>query len=334
MELKCVKVWLILMLMFITSKRWRVESCLKQEKSALLQLKHFFNDPYSIQEWVERDEDSSNCCQWEMIECSNTTGRVIGLDLYYARNQELGEWNLNVSLFSPFQELETLDLSDNLIAGCVENEGFERLSHLSNLKGLYLDYNMFNDSRILSALSKHSSLKNLSLAYNHLRELNHFNVAKLNNLEYLDLSGNTFNHNILSYVSTLSSLKELDMYDIGLKGTFDLQELVSLSNLEVLYMGGNQINKIVFSKGDAGLRKLYSLSLYNVSISDGNSLFQTLGLLSSLQSFDLWYCNISGRLSGYEWSLFKSLIELSIFGSIFDNYLFQMFGIMSSLQPQ
>ncbi|XP_044464990.1 receptor-like protein 49 [Mangifera indica] len=158
---------------------------------------------------------------------------------------------------------------------------------------------MFNDSRILSALSEHSSLKNLSLAYNHLRELNHFNVSKLSNLEYLDLSGNTFNHSILSYVSTLSSLKKLDMYDIGLRRTFDLQELVSLSNLEVLYMGGNQINKIVFSKGEAGLKKLYSLSFYNVSISDGNSLFQTLGSLTSLQFFELLYCNISGRLSDH-----------------------------------
>ncbi|XP_044464799.1 receptor-like protein 9b isoform X2 [Mangifera indica] len=88
-------------------------------------------------------------------------------------------------------------------------------------------------------------------------------------------------------------------------------------------MGGNQINKIVFSKGDAGLRKLYSLSLSSVSISDGNNLFQTLSSLSSLQSFELWDCNISGRLLTHELPTFKNLTYLSIINSDLKNILNQ-----------
>ncbi|KAK0607298.1 hypothetical protein LWI29_012801 [Acer saccharum] len=64
-------------------------------------------------------------CQWERVECNNyTTGRVISLDLDETRNYEAtGEWYLNASLFSTFQQLQWLDLSYNGIAGCVENEG-------------------------------------------------------------------------------------------------------------------------------------------------------------------------------------------------------------------
>ncbi|KAJ0008093.1 hypothetical protein Pint_29206 [Pistacia integerrima] len=156
---------------------------------------------------------------------------------------------------------------------------------------------MFNDSRILSALSQHSSLKNLNLAYNQFRELNHFNVSRLSNLEFLSLSGNMFNNSILSYVSTLSSLKILYLDDIRLKGIVDLQELDSLSNLEELDMGGNEIKKILFSKGETSLRKLTWLRLSNMSISDGNSLLQTLGLFPSLDSLEFDYNNFSGEVT-------------------------------------
>ncbi|KAJ0075228.1 hypothetical protein Patl1_33738 [Pistacia atlantica] len=175
--------------------------------------------------------------------------------------------------------------------------GFERLSHLTNLVGLHLSANMFNDSCVLSALSEHSSLKKLSLDYNQFRELNHFNVSRLSNLESLILSGNMFNNSILSYVSTLSSLKVLDLNDIGLKGTIDLQELDSLSNLEELYMGENEIKKIVFSKGETSLRKLTWLGLSNMNISDGSSLLQTLGLFPSLKSLEFDYNNFSGAVT-------------------------------------
>ncbi|KAK0582309.1 hypothetical protein LWI29_024038 [Acer saccharum] len=111
-------------LIFIVSleSRWS-EGCLEQERFALLQLKPFFNSLHYLDNWVEGDHNS-DCCQWDWVDCNNdTTGRVISLDLSYSRNSEMGEWYLNASLFSPFQQLQWLGLSYNGIAGCVENEG-------------------------------------------------------------------------------------------------------------------------------------------------------------------------------------------------------------------
>ncbi|XP_031273368.1 receptor-like protein 9a isoform X2 [Pistacia vera] len=300
MGLKCVRLWLMLIFTFISLQGWKIEGCLKQERFALLQLKRFFNN------WVEGD-GNSNCCDWRRVECNNTTGKVISLDLSYTRNQEMGEWYLNVSLFSPFHELERLDLSGNLIAGCIENEGFERLSHLSNLVHLNLAYNMFNDIHVLS-------------------------VSRLSNLEYLRLSGNIFNNSILSYVSTLSSLKQLHLYDIGLKGIIDLQELDSLSNLEELSMGENGIKKIVFSKGETSLRKLNAVYLSDLIISDGNRLFRTLGLFPSLKSIELWFINFTGAVTTYDMRSFKNLESLSMYETLFNNSFYQIIGAMTSLQ--
>ncbi|KAK0571769.1 hypothetical protein LWI29_021256 [Acer saccharum] len=200
---------------------WSTEGCLEQERFALLQLKPFFYSPSELENWVEGDHNS-DCCQWDRVECNNdTTKRVISLGLFQTRDEEMGEWYLNASLFSTFQQLQWLDLSYNGIAGCVENEGFDKLSTLSNLEALYLGRNSFNNS-ILSSLSTLSSLKNLSLSYNKLKGIVDLQGWRLSNLEYLSLSGNIFNNNILSSLSALSSLKTLYLRDVGLEGSVDL----------------------------------------------------------------------------------------------------------------
>ena len=117
------RVWVSeLIFILLVVKGWWSEGCLEQERSALLQLKHFFNDDQRLENWVD-DENYSDCCQWEGVECNNTTGRVIELDLGFTRNRESAEWYMNASLFTPFQQLESLDLIGNNIADCVKNEG-------------------------------------------------------------------------------------------------------------------------------------------------------------------------------------------------------------------
>lgn len=108
-------VWVKLLLMVVLLENCWSEGCWEQERVALLQLKHFF----SIR--VEGDENNSDCCQWGRVVCNNNTGRVMELHLSLARDLSLRGWYLNASLFSPFQELEWLDLSLNFIR---ENEGF------------------------------------------------------------------------------------------------------------------------------------------------------------------------------------------------------------------
>ncbi|KDO40865.1 hypothetical protein CISIN_1g048732mg [Citrus sinensis] len=160
------RVWVSeLIFILLAVKGWWSEGCLEQERSALLQLKHFFNDSKHLHYWND-GENYSDCCQWEGVECNNTTGRVIKLDLAF-RKRDSAEWYMNASLFTPFQQLEFLDLSGNNITGCVQNEGLDRLSSLKNLKFLDLTLNHFNNS-IFSSLGGLSSLKHLSLGTNEL----------------------------------------------------------------------------------------------------------------------------------------------------------------------
>jgi hypothetical protein len=49
---------------------------------------------------------------------------VIQLSLGGARDQSLGDWVLNASLFLPFKELQSLDLKANELVGCFENQGW------------------------------------------------------------------------------------------------------------------------------------------------------------------------------------------------------------------
>lgn len=81
------------------------EGCLEHEEFAHFRLKHFFNSAYRLQNWVDE--------QRERVECSNSTGRVVQLHLSLTRNIDLGEWYLNASLFTSFQQL------GNKIAGCM-----------------------------------------------------------------------------------------------------------------------------------------------------------------------------------------------------------------------
>ena len=90
--------------------------CWEQESFALLQLKSFF---VRLQE-----EESSDCCQWERVECNIITRRVTKLSLNDTLPSISTEkWYLNVSMFLPFEELRSLYLNENQITGCVKNEG-------------------------------------------------------------------------------------------------------------------------------------------------------------------------------------------------------------------
>ncbi|XP_073262277.1 receptor-like protein 9a [Populus alba] len=156
------------------------QGCLEEERIALLQIKTSFN--LTSYPWGE----DALCCSWYGVTCSNsTTRRVVEIHLsnsiswsledwypismagWYS-DASMGGWYLNASIFLPFQELNVLDLGGNGIAGCVANEGFERLSRLAKLEVLYLGINNFNNS-ILSSLKELSSLKDLFLNDNQLQ---------------------------------------------------------------------------------------------------------------------------------------------------------------------
>ncbi|GLU08955.1 hypothetical protein SLE2022_258360 [Rubroshorea leprosula] len=166
-----LKYWLCAVLTLLLIQCWGCGGCLEQERNALLQLKMVFNGR-PLRNWG-RGDHNSDCCKWERVKCNPSTGRVIALYLNYTRGYSSAYLYLNTSLFLPFEELKGLYLPDNSIAGCIENEGFNRLSRkLSNLEILDLSDNFFNNS-ILSSLNEITSLKSLNLAWNKINASNH-----------------------------------------------------------------------------------------------------------------------------------------------------------------
>jgi len=114
---------LTVLVITVSLQGWLPLGCLEEERIALLHLKDSLNYPNgtSLPSWRIAHP---NCCEyWESIVCNSSTGRVTELHLGGVRNQEMGEWYLNASLFLPFQQLNGLYLWGNRIAGWVENKG-------------------------------------------------------------------------------------------------------------------------------------------------------------------------------------------------------------------
>lgn len=95
--------WVCIVLMLVSLEGWCSEGCWEQERFALLKLKHLLSSEFNnLENWVENSE----CCEQERVECNNKTGRVIKLDLGDLRSRELEKWYLNLSLFSPFEQVD------------------------------------------------------------------------------------------------------------------------------------------------------------------------------------------------------------------------------------
>ncbi|KAK3002291.1 hypothetical protein RJ639_021221 [Escallonia herrerae] len=147
--------------------------CLEAERLALLQIKASINHPNgtSLPEW--KDGNTGDCCDWPGVECHKATRSVIGLDLFHERQNKLGDWCLNVSLFRPFELLTKLHLAWNGLVICTDDEGVEnQLSKLRNLEVLDLRINNL-DSRILSSINGLASLRSLYLSDNYLNSSIH-----------------------------------------------------------------------------------------------------------------------------------------------------------------
>ncbi|XP_052304805.1 receptor-like protein 13 isoform X4 [Populus trichocarpa] len=267
---------LTVLVITVSLQGWLPLSCLEEERIALLHLKDSLNYPNgtSLPSWRIAH---ANCCDWERIVCNSSTGRVTLLDLLGVRNEELGDWYLNASLFLPFQQLNALSLYGNRIAGWVENKGG-------------------------------------------------YELQKLSNLEILDLESNSFNNSILSFVEGLPSLKSLYLDYNRLEGSIDLKE--SLTSLETLSLGGNNISNLVASRGPSNLRTLYleNITTYGSSF----QLLQSLGAFSNLTTLSLEYNDFRGRI--LEFQNLSSLEMLYLDSCSLDEHSLQSLGALPSLK--
>lgn len=98
---------IVIMIMMVSVEVHGQKSCIESERKGLLELKAYLNISEYPYDWP--NDTNSDCCRWERVKCDRTSGRVIGLfltDTYYPPPL------LNLSLFYPFGELQTLNFSN------------------------------------------------------------------------------------------------------------------------------------------------------------------------------------------------------------------------------
>ncbi|XP_011009765.1 PREDICTED: LRR receptor-like serine/threonine-protein kinase GSO1 isoform X4 [Populus euphratica] len=343
MMMKRMGAWMLLALLTLAGE-WhgRCYGCMEEESIGLLEIQSLI-DPhgFSLGDWV----GSSNCCEWYGIQCDNTTRRVIQVSLFGTRDESLGHWVLNASLFLPFKELQSLELGRASLVGCLENEGFEVLS--SKLRELGLSENRFNknDKSILSCFNGNlSTLESLDLSYNGLTagsgRFYGFKVlsSRLKKLENLHLGGNQYNDSIFSSLTEFSSLKSLDLSYNQLTGSINSFQLLPMrmGKLENLDLGGNRLNSSILSilsglsslksldlsrnmftgSGWCELKNLKQLDLSRNNL--GGSLPDCLGNLSSLQLLDVSKNQFTGNIAFGPLTNLTSLEFLSLSNNFFE----------------
>uniref|UniRef100_A0A199UAK4 Leucine-rich repeat-containing N-terminal plant-type domain-containing protein n=1 Tax=Manihot esculenta TaxID=3983 RepID=A0A199UAK4_MANES len=141
--------WAFLVIIFLQMNGSR--ACLEKERIGLLEFKAFMKSNCEVDDnldsWVE--DGTSDCCDWERVTCSSISRRVVDLSLYWvAKHSSLGiTCSLNLSMFYPFEELLSLDFSNNWFNGWIDKAGSERAAlRLKKLQILDLSDNSFNNS--------------------------------------------------------------------------------------------------------------------------------------------------------------------------------------------
>ncbi|CAH1442614.1 unnamed protein product [Lactuca virosa] len=234
--------------------------CVEEERKVLLEIKasHMKSYDSEIDHFLPTCVDygsstpgdgGNNCCDWETINCSTTTGHVTELSLYNLRgvkdvymDDESKLWPLNVSLFLHFKELTSLNLSFDFLDKEIMKKGTTRLIALVFLSpgsnAIFIRY--------LSML-----LKRLSFQYQKTRMhvLKNFSfgglerLSSLKKLEVLDLSGNhDIDNDIIPSLRTLTSLKILDLSHTSFNGYFSTIEFAALENFEMLDLSYVSVN--------------------------------------------------------------------------------------------
>ncbi|KAK9937201.1 hypothetical protein M0R45_014007 [Rubus argutus] len=174
--------FLLLLYLFLNAST-SVNSCMEEERRALLAFKQDLTDRSGrLSSWVGHE-----CCRWRGISCNNRTRRVAKLDLRNTIDDE---------------EYERSCLGGKL------NPSLLALKHLSYLD---LSSNKFEEVHIPSFFGQLTSLRYLNLSYASFGGEIPPSLGNLSNLNYLDLANYDVSSKNLNWLSHLSSLKYLNL---------------------------------------------------------------------------------------------------------------------------
>ncbi|XP_052483907.1 receptor-like protein 13 isoform X10 [Gossypium raimondii] len=210
--------------------------------------------------------------------------------------------------------LKYLDLSDNNIESISNKDG--TLLRLTNLEELDLSDNLFRNNTI-SFLQGLSSLKSLTLYYNHLQgsldTKDGGRKLELTHLEELNLDGNLFNTSAFASLNKLSNLKSLSIRVNELKGSIDMKDLEAFIKLRELDMSYNELRDFVIHQDGGRILELTHLEELNLDDNLFNtSVFASLNKLSNLKSLSLWGNELKGSIDMKDLEAFIKLRELDM----------------------
>ncbi|CAN6574065.1 unnamed protein product [Malus baccata var. baccata] len=297
--------------------------CQADEHSFLLQFKESFTidksasgSPFAypkVASWArEGDQNQSNCCSWDGVECHTESGRVIGLDL--KSSCLYGSINSNSTLFQ-LVHLQKLDLSDNNFNS---SKIPSRLGHdLSSLSYLNLSTSAFS-GQIPSEISKLSKLSTLVLSYNNGLELRksimRILIQNLTSIKQLHLSDVGIYSTVPDILVNASFLTSLNLSSCGLYGEFPVG-IFHLPNLEELRLYSNtDLNGYFPTFNRTNSFKTLDVSWTNFS----GELPSSIGNLHSLNYFDISYCGFDSHVPSSFGNLYQlSFLKMASFHDVF-----------------
>ncbi|XP_051140097.1 receptor-like protein EIX2 [Andrographis paniculata] len=224
-------------------------SCDAKEREALLALKQGLTDDYGVlSSW--RGEEC--CSDWDGVECSNTTGRVVALRIFDINNDDGLRGDISPALLQ-----------------------------LHNLTYLNLTGINFGGNPIPNFIASMKMLQNLTLSRCGLFGTVPPNLGNLTNLVQLDLSYNSLIVDSLDWLSELPSLSYLDLSGNNVSDANWPQRTLMLPSLKQLRLSNCQLSD---DDRAYSLKEFSSTSLSTVDLSYNFLTLATLNWLSNIPS--------------------------------------------------
>lgn len=233
-------------------------------------------DWWNSKGWLDADDE----CSWYGITCNNESGQVQSVDL--SNNRLTGTLPPEIRLLQA--SLVELNLEKNMF---YNENGIDFVGDLENLQVLLLAHNaILEDNGLPLSFQSLTKLRSLDISYclfTGTIEEGFFNVFGAT-LEYLDLSGNTFEGPVPVSVANLWALKYLYISDNQFEGSLDPILKTTLPNLEEFWADDNEKLNAVIPPEIKNLSSLKSLSLVNCNL--GGYIPKEIGNLVSMEQ--LW----------------------------------------------
>jgi hypothetical protein len=134
--------------------------CIPEERIALMRVRSSFVEAKST--FAESWGQSDDCCSWEGVRC-NSKSRVSDLGIFFIDHTlsntyiEGCSWNMDLTMFSRFHELQRLDLSSNF-AYLKSFEGTRLPSKVPMHALDYISYSTLYQSALFITRSKFSQV--------------------------------------------------------------------------------------------------------------------------------------------------------------------------------